>query len=173
MRALISLAMMLLLPFCAMAQEGAGCVVTVEVNDQWRTLRLRASQPSIAMCAVSEAQAVEAIGSQLSGLSSTYDSLFLGRLVEYPWLSDALARAAAIDPAWDAKAGRARKGSHNEYVARWLERSEKLAGIRQSLRTEGYDVTGVSVEKVLLRRASSGRGRVPFDAMVWLRLNRL
>jgi len=44
-------------------------------------------------------------------------SLSFGRIVQYPWLSDLLARQASSSRRWDLAAGRPVSGGENAYVA--------------------------------------------------------
>ncbi|HEX5842438.1 MAG TPA: hypothetical protein VFY62_08160, partial [Pseudomonas sp.] len=108
--------------------------------------------------------------------AQAYSSIFLGRLLHYPWLVDALLQAAAASPQWDATAGAAKDGQDNRTVALLLSHSDALQGVRASLRRAGYDLRGVSVEKVLVggqadfppHLAPEIQGKLPFDAQLWL-----
>ena len=106
-----------------------------------------------------------------------YTSVFLGRLVEYPWLSRFLAAQAAADPGWDAETGRPRSGDINTYVRTALFSPAGLELLRPVFAETGYRIMGVSVEKVLVAKAESlpelglaGMTRYPYDALTHLRL---
>jgi hypothetical protein len=102
-------------------------------------------------------------------------SLFLGTIAEIPGLSEELVRAAKASPQWDVRQGKARSGSPNGFVAQVLAGQTTLPGLFPR-----FTLAGVSVEKVLVptgrmireRRAGDGvpDARVPFDAMLWVRL---
>ncbi len=112
-------------------------------------------------------------------LTGTYSSLFIGRLVDYPWLSQYLATAAYRDGGWNAKKGRPAALDINRYVAQVLFNKELLAPVAAVLATGGYRITGVSVEKVLVGgfrevpsyQGKMAPGRVPYDAQAWFRLD--
>jgi hypothetical protein len=103
-------------------------------------------------------------------------SVFLGRIEEYPWLSEAMARAARESPGWSPRRGRMRgaQASINAFVADLLVNDPTLGAI-----LPGWQLTGVSVEKVLVGQAerylpgAGLSGRLPFDAMCWLRWRRV
>lgn len=113
------------------------------------------------------------------GFETTYSSLYIGRLIDYPWLSQYLAETAYQDPAWSTGKGRPVKLDINKYVARVLLDSQVTVDVEKAL-GRGYAVISVSVEKVLvggfrLVPGYQGRlrsGKIPFDAQVWFRLER-
>ena len=104
-------------------------------------------------------------------------SLSLGRVVELPGLSRALAEAARASPGWDQGSGRPRRGDVNAFVAGLLLES---AALREFF--PAHTVESVSVEKVLVptpgevrkRTATDGipDGRLPYDAQLWVRVKR-
>jgi hypothetical protein len=106
---------------------------------------------------------------------ATSASIYLGRIEEYPWLSAALAQAAQRSPQWNARRGRMREGNGriNRFVASLLMADANV----QSL-LPGWRLNAVSIEKVLIGPAerslpgSGLRGKLPFDAMCWLRFQR-
>lgn len=110
-------------------------------------------------------------------------SLALGRIVEYPWLVERLARAALADPGWDAARGRPRTAGDNAYVAGLLERGRLVSELADRFAAEGFALRVAGVEKVLAGavgeapelRALADAGvdpaaRLPFDAQLWLRV---
>lgn len=162
------------------ATEGS-CTLRVEMDEQSRTLRLRVL-PGAPACAFTAATVHSVLGTALTQAAQeqsaeVFPSLFLGRLVDYPWISLALATFASTDSRWDARKGRPVSGHVNGYVREALARLGMLAPIDQVLAANGYRVRAVEVEKVLVARCRELRsperelhclGRVPFDAMVWL-----
>ncbi len=157
--------------------DGEGCQASLETDASGANLRVRADQD----CPVSASRLQELLDQGLSLTAppkgkQAYSSIFLGRLVHYPWLVSALLDVAAASPQWDSVHGAAKDGQDNRTVAQLLSQSEALLGVRASLRRAGYDLTGVSVEKVLVgghtdfpyHLAQNTPGKLPFDAQVWL-----
>jgi hypothetical protein len=104
-------------------------------------------------------------------------SLSLGRAVSFPWISRHIADSALGSPAWDARSGKPRGSAINKLVAGLLSEPGFLARLGAPFEGTGYAVAGVSVEKVLVGKASEfsssanpGNLRVPFDAQVWIHL---
>lgn len=98
--------------------------------------------------------------------------LFLGRLENYHWLANRVARSAAADQNWDTQDGRPREGNLNAYVAGLLMQ-EDLSPLTDVLAENGYKIVGASVEKVIVQRMSFAGlldGRCPGDALVHLRI---
>ena len=108
------------------------------------------------------------------------ESLYIGRLIEYPWLSRALAVSAWQDKAWDGKRGRSRYTDINAYVAKTLSGEEHTMVFDETMARNGYRIRNASVEKVLVGRFrdvpsyrnETAPGRVPYDAQLWFRLER-
>jgi hypothetical protein len=161
------------------------CTLTVEANDQWHSLRLRAYHPQGRGCHIDKDSMLSALSAAFvkSGspkLAGSYSSLFIGRLIDYPWLSQYLASAAYKDDGWDAKRGKPVAMDINRYVAQLLSRKELLAQLETVFAEGGYRIIGVSAEKVLvlgfrevpLYQGDMAPGLVPFDAMVWFRLEK-
>jgi hypothetical protein len=111
-------------------------------------------------------------------LEGAYSSLYIGRLIDYPWLSHYLAGTAHKDRRWDAAKGRPVGVDINKYVAGILSSTEVTAKIESALGGSGYRVVSASVEKVLvggfrfvpLYKGELPPGKVPYDAQVWFRL---
>jgi hypothetical protein len=163
------------------------CELAVEASDRWHTLRLRAFHPRASRCNIGKEsmlpildKAFSKIRSPNTELERNYESLFIGRLVDYPWMCQYLANTALTDGGWDSRKGEPVTMNINKYVSSRLFRKELLAPITAVLAKNGYSVTGVSVEKVLvgsfhdvpLYQGKMFRGRFPFDAQVWLRLEK-
>jgi hypothetical protein len=158
------------------------CSLTVEANVRWHTLRLRALHPEGRNCLVDRDSMLSALSEAFSetGLlkfEGVFTSLSIGRLIDYPWLSQYLAITARKDRKWNAKRGKP-AFNVNQYVSGVLSQKEVLAQIETTVAKSGYRVTGVSVEKVLvggLREVPQYAGDVaaglfPYDAQVWFRL---
>lgn len=159
----------------ALAQEPIDCHPKLESPAQAGAWRIRAT----GNCRVSEGEVIALIDSALAQRPNrdTF-SIFLGRFVNYPWLMHGLATDASVSPDWDAKRGRARNQYDNAVVARLLMQGGGLAQVRAALEGKGYRLSGVSVEKVLVGThrefpdyvPAGLKGKLPFDAMVWLRV---
>ncbi len=165
--------------------QAGECSLTVEANDEWHTLRLRAHHPEHTGCDIARASMLSALGAAFSKtgpprLEGNYSSLSIGRLMDYPWLSEYLATAAYHDAEWNPKKGKPAAMEINKYVSQLLFRNELTAQIDAVLEKNGYRVAGVTVEKVLvggfrdvpLYQGEMHPGRVPYDAQVWFRLEK-
>ncbi len=161
------------------------CELTVESNEKWQTLRLRAHHPKYKGCHITRDDMLLALEGAFSKTDSpkiegNYSSLFIGRLIDYPWLSQYLATVAHHDPGWDFKKGKPAAIDINKYVSQVLFKKELIAQIEASLAKGGYRILGVTVEKVLvggfrevpLYQGKIFSGKVPYDAMVWFRLKK-
>ena len=160
------------------------CVLSAERPGQEpRVLRVRASHPRYAGCQISQAALGDTLRAALAHPSWATQpaqpaSLFLGRLVDFPWLSAYLARAAAADPGWNARLGKPVRDEINHYVGTLLSRAAIVETIEPALVAGGYRIAGASVEKVLVGPAQripalgekGPSGRLPFDAQLWFRL---
>lgn len=169
-------------PDLVVAWEGTRCRVELEAERGDGILSLRER------CLLSKEEAMEALAETLRMLRaqgeslSRYRLLYLGRLVDYPWLSEALARWAARSGRWDPVRARPRTGRNvNRFVANALLESGALAPFGEVVGREGLRVTDVSLEKVLISPASklpfgrelraegiATRARLPFDALTHL-----
>jgi hypothetical protein len=162
------------------------CLLTVEANARWHTLRLRAHHPEGRNCLVDRDSMLSVLNEAFSktGLLNSegvFTSLYIGRLIDYPWLSQYLAITAHKDRKWNAKRGKPVALNANKYVSGVLSQKEVLAQIETIVAKRGYRVKGVSVEKVLsggLREVPQYSGEMaeglfPYDAQVWFRLERV
>lgn len=145
------------------------CALDPEFSQQESasSLRVRTSES----CRHPVVQLVEAVERGLADARAptTLRSIFIGRLISYPELSESLKELAASDAAWDRAKGKG-QGGDNAVVARLLHRSPNVAALRIAIERHGYRLKGFSVEKVLV--TSSPGTRLPFDAMTWLIVER-
>jgi hypothetical protein len=161
------------------------CDLTVESNENQHTLRLRAHHPNYKGCHIDKDSMVSVLTAAFSKndspkIEGTYSSLFIGRLIDYPWLSQDLATTAIRDRGWDSKKGKPAAMDINKYLSQLLFRKEWMAEIETVFEKGGYRVVGVAVEKVLVGgfrevpfyQGEMYSGRVPYDAQVWFRLKR-
>jgi hypothetical protein len=170
------------LPVSAADEQQVPGIVTAQgpceawVDRQSGAPRLRAHLDAFVPCVITEPVyrqlILDAVG-EAGGEQAAPVTVALGRLEDYPWLAQALADAAGDDAAWNARRGKPRNGNANDAVEQMLL-SEPL---RTRLQPSGWELAGVSVEKV--RVASVGlahagspsrQARVPVDAQVWLKL---
>jgi hypothetical protein len=113
-------------------------------------------------------------------LEGNYSSLYIGRLIDYPWLSQYLATTAYRDTRWNKKRGKPVALDINKYVANILSRKEITVQIEEAFAGSGYRVFSTIVEKVLigdfrsvpLYQGKMAPGKVPYDAQVWFRLEK-
>jgi len=162
------------------AETAAGCRLALEATPAQAALALRVRDEGENACAADGETVRAFLARALARLpaGARYRSLFLGRLLDHPWLAEALARHAAADAGWDGRRGRPRRGGENAYVAAALERPGLLAPFAAALAGAGYRLAGASVEKVLVAAAGMRGapgwlppgGRWPFDAMCHLTL---
>jgi hypothetical protein len=113
-------------------------------------------------------------------LEGSYASLSLGRLIDYPWLSQYLAITAYRDHGWDSKKGKPVAMDINKYASQLLFRKELMAQIETVFEKGGYRIRAVTVEKVLVGgfreipfyQGEMHPGQVPYDAQVWFKLEK-
>jgi len=169
------------------AIEVEGCGASLELNRKWRTLHYRNE------CAQPLERKVSTFTALLFGLTASdgpatkVDSLFLGRLIHYPELVADAAVAAYRAADWDAAAGEPRQAGlgPNSYFAKLLHEAGLLRGFIDVLAVANLEAGVASVEKVLVGSPAStpvearllaagvaAEARLPFDAMVWLPLQR-
>jgi hypothetical protein len=167
-----------------LSMEEGKCSFRVEADDEARTLRLRV-HPSYPECHTTKdtMQKVLRAVFLITGsprLEGVYTSLFLGRLVDYPWLCEYLAVTAYKDPQWDRKKGKPVSMDLYKYVSAILSNSEVTSQFEDVFGTSGYRIKAVILEKVLIGSFRdvplyTGKmlpGKIPFDAQVWLRLEK-
>lgn len=164
------------------SMEAGKCDLTVEADDQSQTLRLRV-HPERNDCHITRDATLAALSAAFSRtdpprLEGTYSSLFIGRVIDYPWLSHHLALTAHKDKRWDKKTGKPVAMDINKYVSTILSERGVTEQIEGALAGSGYRVVSAHVEKVLvggarnvpLYQGEMFPGKVPYDAQAWFRL---
>ena len=162
------------------------CFVILESNKKWETLSIRIYNPKFAECTVQENDLFDFLNKALTKLPEkkpdiTYKSIYMGRIIEYPWISKFLADSAKACPNWSVVKGKAIKGNNHTLVSDILNCKYIINPFNEQLRLIGYKTAGVSVEKILI---STGKPiklpqwidfkiRVPFDAMLWFKLEKV
>lgn len=149
------------------------CEIAFERFEETRlVLRLRPA------CPVGFASTQGAVRSILEQAGDAKElSVSLGRIERYRWLSSLLARQASSSRRWNLAAGRPQEGHENAYVSAALRGMPEFTAL-----FERWLIAGVSVEKVLVKRAAElelpagapvpPNAKLPFDAIVWVTLRR-
>lgn len=158
-------------------RAGACALVLEQYDGAYYHVRVSAAEPGrLATCVPAFAELAAGLGRVLAAAAPDgVISLFLGTVADVPGLSAELVAASRSSAGWDERLGRPRTGDPNGFVAGLLLQSRLLLDL-----LPGYEVVGVSVEKVLVptrraireRRAGAGvpDGRLPYDAQLWVRL---
>ncbi len=167
-----------------LSMNAGECSLRVEADDQDHILRLRVRPGDPGCHATKDAMQtiLKAVFSKTGPpkLEGTYTTLFLGRLIDYPWLCEYLAVSAYNDPRWDRKKGKPVSADTYKYVSAVLSSKEVTTQFEEAFGDSGYRIKAVSIEKVLvghfrdipLYKGEMLPGKVPFDAQVWLRLEK-
>jgi len=167
-----------------LSMEEGTCLLRVEADDESHTLRLRVL-PEYPECHISKYAMQSILRAAFSKpdpprLEGTYSSLYIGRLIDFPWMSQYLAVKAYKDEGWNRAKGKPLSMDINKYVATLLSRKEVTAEIEETFGDSGYRILSVSVEKVLVGRLGDvplyegemAIGKVPYDAQVWFMLEK-
>ena len=155
---------------------------------KWQTLRIRVDTPEIGQTiSINQNLLLNLIDSLLTEHEAflkkgNFESFFMGRVVEFPWLKEYLIKHAESSAEWDANRGRLKKDhlQINKWVARLLFQHPLFKEMAKRFKTAGYAVTGLSVEKVLVTDLSKiktqnknlKQGKYPFDAQLWVLLEK-
>jgi len=162
------------------------CFVILESDKKWETLSVRIYHTELGECAVQESDVYDFLNRAFTKLSEKkpdviYKSMYMGRIIEYPWISKFLADSAKACPCWSVVKGKAIKGNNHTLVSDILNCERIVNPFNEKLKLIGYRVAGVSVEKILI---STGKPiklpqwidfkiKVPFDAMLWFKLEKM
>jgi hypothetical protein len=151
-----------------------GCEPYIESHRDLETAALRPHRDAFRNCTIDEATYASLVSAWLAARGGTpLRGMSLGRAVNLPWISEHIARAALHDPRWDAARGRDRKGDINGLVIALLSQRNFLRRLDAPFAATPWTVRAVSVEKVLVTKAKEilpdgGKGRLPFDAQLWI-----
>lgn len=103
--------------------------------------------------------------------------MYLGRAVNFPWMSRQLADTALQIPGRADRVAHSDPGQRHRLAAQLLNDPTFLQRLATPFEGTRYAVTGIAFEKVLYGNASeyssnhdAGKVKVPFDAQLWLRL---
>jgi hypothetical protein len=175
--------------------------VTAWADETWETalpecsarLEWRTVEPDVVIvrtdCPLSLQSLAQLLREGFRGLfpdhSLPIHGIYLGRLMDYPEWSKALAKAAAKSPSWNVKRGRPKKPGENDnhVVRRLLSHSAYPEPLKSLFAEYGLTACIADVEKVLVFDAKtifptgdavfkhvSPRARLPVDAQIWLTL---
>ena len=159
--------------------------IALEVYGDGVTLRLRLPRPVDLDVSARALDELLAQAFPQHTLPAERISIDVGRIIEHPWLSRRLAEAALHSRHWDPARGKPRGGNDNAAVMHLIDDAKLVAPWAAVFARHGATVHGTSVEKVLIGRvgetaelaplaadpAAAGK-RLPFDAILWLRLER-
>ncbi len=177
------IAFMVLSPAAAVSYESTilgrkveDCHIRVEFDDKWNVMTVRSGRTDYGHCRIERDLLVDLVSDAFKKLSTeehkNVKSVFLGRIVSYPWLSEYIKGMAEKSGEWDLKKGRPKKGYINAFVGDLIFKATVITDLNTVLKPYGLLVSGVSVEKVLVDTydltGTSGKGKLPFDAMMWL-----
>jgi hypothetical protein len=158
------------------------CEPYVEEQPKWSSATFRPGRDGLASCEVGEdayRAVVQAWLAARPANAAPVDSLSLGRVVSYPWLSRAIADAALASPGWASRAAHARPGRRAALAAPVLRDPALRDRLAVPFSGSRWTVKNLSYEKVLFGPASEHASHVvagdagvlvPFDAQLWLRL---
>jgi hypothetical protein len=186
----VVLLLLLFAPFAAAGEtkfvvDSPAGPIALEIRDA-RTMRLRLSRPTDLETSTRALEQLLAQAFSQSGLPMASMSIDVGRIVEHPWLSQLLAAAALRSSRWDAMRGAPRTGNDNLAVMQLIDDDKLLAAWVPIFGRYGVAIRNTSVEKVLVGRVGETTAlrplaqdprafgkRLPFDAILWLRLEAL
>lgn len=155
------------------------CSPFIEEHPQQATAVFRKHTDAFSACPVSEASYRQVLRQWLQTRATDlppFTGLSLGRVVDFPWLSRLIADTALRVPAWQSLIIATPRGRLDALAARVFENAELRARLAEPFAGSGYDVIGLSYEKVLYGKARDHATDrkddtlVPFDAQLWLRL---
>ena len=158
-------------------ETGKVCKPVISASTRENIIIVRPHENAFLVCTLTQAQLHDLISGFLrepEHQQMEFRSIFLGRLVDHPWLSKYLAGHALAHADWDRKKGRPAAGINyiNHFVRDVLSTPELLTRIQEPFVGSGYTVVGASVEKVLVSKANEiawldihESALVPYDAL--------
>lgn len=181
--------LLLLLPILAWSDE----TYSVALPECTAKLERRTVEEGIVIvrsdCTLSLPSLVQLLNDGLRGLFPDHTlpvyEIYLGRLMTYPDLSKALAKAAAKSPKWNTKRGRPSNAGENDNhrIGLFLNGEVYPHDLKTVFAPYGLTACIADVEKVLVFKAKdiftsqdemskliSPNALLPVDAQIWLRL---
>jgi hypothetical protein len=180
----LPLLILLLLPPAVPGNEDGSktCKPVIEMNAAQRILFVRPHENAFMVCTLSQNRLRELIHDFFNDSENNdagYNTVFMGRLIDHPWISRYLAQKALGHGNWDSSQGKPVTGFINHFVSDLLTEPEFTDRMQEVFAGTGYTVTGASVEKVLVARADeiawleiNQPELVPYDALVHFRLKK-
>jgi hypothetical protein len=173
--------------------EREACDINATATSEWRTIifRITPHPGASRTCVATQGDTAGLIALAFTTLSikemdregASYRSIFLGRLIDYEWLSRRLSESAETDANWSTASGKARDGERAEaYVQRSLDAPSVLDPLSDALKRYGYSAGGFSCEKAMVSGPDTKPfqpawvapdKRLPFDALCHLVLKPL
>lgn len=173
--------------------QNPSCRTAIIVNKRWKVLRVRQSNivENNNRCTATKEDLYAVLAGAFdrmveSGDQTPYESVFLGRIMYFDWLGRHLVERALSDKRWSTKAGKphgdAAALALNAYVGDVLGEAAVLGDLNPAAAIANYVFAGVSCEKTLVSSSSTKPfepkwtpkdKRVPYDAMCWLKLEKL
>ena len=105
------------------------------------------------------------------------NGFFLGRAMDYPWISQHLAQSALRSPEWDLQAGTAKTGDTSRLVESFLLNDEFKQRLEKPFQHQSYSIGTVSIEKLavapinkIVPVSENPRQIVPLDALLYFKL---
>ena len=151
--------------------ETKHCTVTAATEPRWHLIRVDISRKEAQRrCALEKPETIELFTAifkthHATKDRQTYQSLMIGSVGNYTWMTEFLTDTSRVDPAWSRETGKPARGSVNAYVNRVLSRPPVVDVFNQAGKENGYVLSDMDCEKVFL----SDEG-LPMDAFCWLTL---
>jgi hypothetical protein len=152
------------------------CHIRIEFDQKWKVMIVRSARNDYERCNIDRDILVNVLADAFKKLLSTeehkkVESVFLGRIISYTWLSEHIKSGTEKSETWDLIMGKPKKGEINAFVGDLIFKSKVITDLNVILKPYGLYVSGVSAEKVLVTdfflTGSSGKGKLPYDALVW------
>lgn len=156
-------------------EQGHQCLPIIESSPSATTFGL---QVPTSGCTIDEESYRRSIQKWVSERNAALlEGVYLGRAINYPWISQYLARAAIQSKEWDLTTGTSRNIHLYHLIESFLIDEEFRRRLDAPFVGTPYTVNRVSIEKVLIDDASNvlkqyehGVGKVPYDALLWVEL---
>ena len=106
--------------------------------------------------------------------ASPLQGFFLGRIVNYPWITEHLVQSALQSSQWDINTGRATTGDSYSLVESFLLQEPFKQRLERPLEQHAVEISTVNIEKLIIdvpeQEAENTAGKVPVDALLYITL---
>lgn len=149
------------------------------IEEHETTPAFRANTNAYEACPVSEETYNRIIREWLCARQqrSQITSIYLGRAVDYPWISRQIADNALVLIRKNGSVTKMTPKQRSDLESSAIKDAALLTRLATSFAGSSFNVTGISFEKVLYGKATdcssqkdAGKMLVPYDAMLWIRL---